>query len=96
MGRCAARDFVCRLPRCQYNRNRINRRTPIRTGDTPMTVDEMKNLLEKSRQHSKENAGKVMMCSDKGPAGYELIQGLITLLEQQQREIEAMKAKFIS
>jgi hypothetical protein len=68
----------------------------IRTGDTPLTVDEMKNMLEKSRQHSKENAGKVMMCSDKGPVGYELIQGLITLLEQQQREIDAMKAKFIS
>jgi hypothetical protein len=61
-----------------------------------MTLDEMKNLLEKSRQFSKENAGKVMMCSDKGPAGYDLIQGLIQLVEQQQREIAEMKSKFIT
>ena len=61
-----------------------------------MTVEEMKALLEKSRQHSKDNNGKVLMCSDKGPAGFELIQGLVQLAEQQQREIEAMKAKFIA
>ena len=61
-----------------------------------MTLEEMKSLLEISRQHSKENTGKVMMCSDKGPAGYELIQGLIQLVEQQQKELDAVKAKFIS
>ena len=61
-----------------------------------MTIDDMKSLLEKSRQHSKENNGKVMMCSDKGPVGFDLIQALIQLVEQQQRELEAVKAKFIS
>lgn len=61
-----------------------------------MTVDEMKGLLDKSRQHCKENTGKVMMCGDKGPVGFDLIQALIQLAEQQQKEIDAMKAKFIS
>ena len=61
-----------------------------------MTVDEMKGLLEKSRQHCKENAGKVMMCSEKGPVGFDVIQSLIQLVEQQQKEIDTMKARFIS
>jgi len=61
-----------------------------------MTLEEMKSLLDKSRQYSKENAGKVMMCSEKGPVSYDLIQGLIQLIEQQHKEIEAMKAKFIT
>jgi len=52
--------------------------------------------LERARQYSKENSGKVLMCSDRGPAGYDLIQALITVVEQQQREIEAIKQKFIS
>jgi hypothetical protein len=61
-----------------------------------MTVDEIKGLLEKARTQSKENAGKVMMCSDKGPVGYDIVQALIQLVEQQQREINDMKAKFIN
>ena len=61
-----------------------------------MNVEDMKGMLEKARQHSKENNGKVMMCSDRGPVGFELIQGLIQLVEQQQKEIEALKAKFIT
>ena len=61
-----------------------------------MNVEELKLTLEKARQHSKEHNGKVMMCSDKGPASYDLIQALITLVEQQQRELDALKAKFIS
>ena len=61
-----------------------------------MTVEEMKTMLEKSRQLSKDNSGKVLMCSEKGPAGYDLIQALIQLAEQQQREIDALKAKFIA
>jgi len=61
-----------------------------------MTVDEIKGLLDKARTQSKENAGKVMMCSDKGPVGYDIIQALIQLVEQQQREINDMKAKFIN
>ena len=61
-----------------------------------MSVEEMKMLLEKSRQHSKENSGKVMMCSERGPVGFELIEGLISIIEQQQRELEAVKAKFIT
>ena len=61
-----------------------------------MNVEEMKMLLEKARQHSKENNGKVMMCSERGPVGFELIEGLIQIIEQQQRELEAVKAKFIS
>ena len=61
-----------------------------------MNVEELKTLLERARQYSKENSGKVLMCSDRGPAGFELIQALITVVEQQQREIEAIKAKFIS
>ena len=65
-------------------------------GEARMTVEEMKVLLEKARQHNKENNGKVMMCSERGPVGFDMIQGLIQIVEQQQREIEAMKAKFIS
>ena len=61
-----------------------------------MTVEEMKNQLEKARQHSKENNGKVLMCSERGPAGFDLIQSLITLIEQQQKEIEGLKGKLIS
>ena len=61
-----------------------------------MSVEEMKMLLEKARQHSKENNGKVMMCSERGPVGFELIEGLISIIEQQQRELEAVKAKFIT
>lgn len=61
-----------------------------------MNIDEMKSILGKARQHSKENDGKVMMCSERGPANFDLIQGLIQLVEQQQKEIEALKAKFIS
>ena len=61
-----------------------------------MSVDEIKGLLDKARTQSKENAGKVMMCSDKGPVGYDIIQALIQLVEQQQREINDMKAKFIN
>ena len=61
-----------------------------------MSVEEMKMLLEKSRQQSKENNGKVMMCSERGPVGYDLIEGLISIIEQQQRELEAVKAKFIT
>lgn len=61
-----------------------------------MNVEELKSLLERARQYSKENSGKVLMCSDRGPAGFELIQALITVVEQQQREIDAIKAKFIS
>ena len=61
-----------------------------------MTVDELKALLEKSRQQSKDNTGKVMMCSERGPVGFDLVQHLITVVEQQQREIEALKAKFIT
>jgi len=61
-----------------------------------MTVDEIKSLLEKARANSKDNTGKVMMCSDKGPVQFDLIQSIIQVIEQQQREIDAMKAKFIS
>jgi hypothetical protein len=61
-----------------------------------MTVEEMKMQYEKARQQCKENNGKVMMCSEKGPVGFELVNSLIALAEQQQREIEALKAKFIS
>lgn len=61
-----------------------------------MNVEELKTLLERARQFSKENSGKVLMCSDRGPAGFELIQALITVIEQQQREIEGIKAKFIT
>ncbi len=61
-----------------------------------MTVDEMKGLIEKSRTHCKENAGKVMMCSDKGPVTFDIITSLLQLVEQQQRELDAVKAKFIS
>jgi len=68
----------------------------LTTAETHMTLEEMKSLLDKSRQYSKENAGKVLMCSDKCPAGFDLIHGLIQLVEQQQKEIDAMKAKFIT
>ena len=67
-----------------------------RNGDAPMSVEELKSQLERARQYSKDNAGKVLMCSDRGPAGYDLIQALITVVEQQQREIEAIKQKFIT
>ena len=60
-----------------------------------MTVEEIKTLVEKSRQQSKDNAGKVMMCSEKGPVGFEVVQALIQLAEQQQRELDALKARFI-
>ena len=46
--------------------------------------------------HGEQTSGTVLMCSDRGPAGYDLIQSLITVVEQQQREIEAIKQKFIS
>jgi hypothetical protein len=55
-----------------------------------MNVEELKTLLERARQFSKENNGKVMMCSDRG------IQALITVIERQQRDIDEIKAKFIS
>ncbi len=61
-----------------------------------MNVEELKTLLERARQYSKENNGKVLMCSDRGPAGFDLIQALITVVEQQQREINEIKAKFIT
>jgi hypothetical protein len=61
-----------------------------------MNVEELKSLLERARQYSKENTGKVLMCSDRGPAGFELVQALITVVEQQQREIDEIKSKFIS
>ena len=61
-----------------------------------MTVDDLKPLLEKARQQSKDNAGKVMMCSDRGPVTFDLVQHLITVVEQQQREIETLKARFIT
>ena len=60
-----------------------------------MNVEELKNLLDRARQHSNDNSGKVMMCSDRGPAGFDLIQALITVVEQQQREIDQIKARFI-
>jgi hypothetical protein len=65
-------------------------------GDTKMNVEELKNLLERARQYSKDNSGKVLMCSDRGPAGFELIQALIAVVEQQNREIEEIKSKFIT
>jgi len=34
---------------------------PMRAGDTAMNVEELKTLLERARQFSKENNGKVMM-----------------------------------
>jgi hypothetical protein len=55
-----------------------------------------KSHLEKARQNSKDNTGKVMMCSDKGPVGFDIVQALLQLIEQQGKEIEALKAKFIS
>ena len=61
-----------------------------------MTVEELKTLLERARQQSKDNNGKVMMCSDRGPVGFDLVQHLITVVEQQQREIEDLKNKFIN
>ena len=61
-----------------------------------MTVENLKTLFEKSKHYSSENSGKVMMCSDRGPAGFDLIEALIQVVESQQREIEAIKAKFIS
>jgi hypothetical protein len=65
-----------------------------RTGET-MNVEELKTLLERARQFSKENNGKVMMCSDRGPVGFDLIQALISVIERQQRDIDEIKAKFI-
>jgi hypothetical protein len=53
-------------------------------------------LLEKARQTAKDNAGKIQMCSEKGPANFDLIEGLIQIVEQQQRELDAVKAKFIN
>ena len=59
-------------------------------------LEELKTLLERARQFSKDNNGKVMMCSDRGPVGFELIQALIAVIERQQRDIDEIKAKFIS
>ena len=61
-----------------------------------MNVEELKTLLERARQYSKDNSGKVLMCSDRGPVGFDLVQALITVVEQQQREINEIKAKFIT
>lgn len=61
-----------------------------------MNVEELKTLLERARQYSKDNSGKVMMCSDRGPAGFELVQALITVVERQQREIDEIRSKFIN
>ena len=61
-----------------------------------MNVDELKSLLDRARQHSKDNTGKVLMCTERGPAGFDLIAALIGVVEQQQREIEEIKARFIS
>ena len=61
-----------------------------------MTIDDLKSRLEKARQQSKDNTGKVMMCSERGPVGFDLIQQLIQVVEQQQREIDNLKAKFIT
>ena len=61
-----------------------------------MNVDELKSLLDKARQQSKDNTGKVMMCSERGPVGFDLIQHLIQVVEQQQHEIDTLKAKFIT
>jgi hypothetical protein len=67
-----------------------------RTGARQMNVEELKSLLEKARAQSKDNNGKVMMCSERGPVGFDLVQHLITVVEQQQHEIDALKAKFIT
>jgi hypothetical protein len=72
----------------------IAREAPV--VESRMTVDELKALLEKSRQQSKDNTGKVMMCSERGPVGFDLVQHLIQVIEQHQREIDALKAKFIT
>jgi hypothetical protein len=61
-----------------------------------MNVEDLKPLLEKARQQSKDNAGKVMMCSERGPVAFDLVQHLIAVVEQQQREIDDLKAKFIT
>jgi hypothetical protein len=64
--------------------------------ETSMSVEELRTLLERARQQSKDNSGKVMMCSDRGPVGFDLVQHLITVVEQQQREIDDLKGKFIN
>jgi hypothetical protein len=81
---------------CPYNPATMAKREAPPEAETSMTVEELKTLLERARQQSKDNNGKVMMCSDRGPVGFDLVQHLITVVEQQQREIEDLKNKFIN
>ena len=58
-----------------------------------MTVEELKQVVEKYQESCKEKSGSLVVFSETGPAGMKLIHALVRVVERQQREIDELKEK---
>ena len=60
-----------------------------------MTVDQLRKEIDAYEQSLKGKSGKVVAFSENGPANMGLIKALFDVVEQQQREIDALKANVL-
>jgi hypothetical protein len=58
-----------------------------------MTIKELKKRVEEVKQESKRTAGTAVLSSEQGPIGISWIEKIILILEDQQKQIDELKAK---
>ena len=58
-----------------------------------MTMKELKAKLASDRREMALKSGKQMLISENGPAGFGLIDGIISVLEAQQKQIDALEQR---
>lgn len=56
-----------------------------------MKIDELKVTVEKYRAEMKDKGGRVVVSSESGPVGMQLIDALVACIEAQDRKIAEMQ-----
>ena len=60
-----------------------------------MTVEQLRKEIDAYEQSLKGKTGKVVAFTENGPANMGLIRALFEVVEQQQREIDQLKANVL-
>jgi hypothetical protein len=65
----------------------------ISTGAIGMKLEELKAKVEKDREHFAKREPKPLMTGPNGPTGLHLIDAIVAVLEDQQRQIDELKSQ---
>jgi len=58
-----------------------------------MTIDELKTRIESYREDLRSKSGSRCLSSEAGPVGMELVEAIVTVLEDQQKRINQLENK---